>query len=602
MIRRGRNWHGAVVLAQLLFAVLPGRATIDYAVSVARPERHLLGVTMHVPNVHNRVTLQMPAWNALYQIRDFSSHMMQVSARDEIGNVLPIVKLDKQTWQVMGNGTVTVSYPIYWDEPGPFSSQLNPNHTFLNLGMVLLYVPDRRGEDARVVFDDLPANWHVAVELDRVGMAAGHRTAAYTAPSYDALVDAPVELGTFAEFHIEAGGRPIRIVVHGDAGDRSRLTDALKRIVDYQVSLMGGAPFREYLFLFHVGANFGGGGMEHANSTAISAEVPSQLAGYAAHELFHAWNVKRIRPQSLEPVDFTKEMWTRSLWFAEGVTNTYEAYTLVRTGLWSPQQFYDNLAAQINELESRPARLWQSAEQSSLDAWLEKYPLYNRPEESISYYDKGQLLGVLLDIVIRDTTNNQASLDDVLRALNKQFAQRGRFYNGSDDLRAVAEDVIRKKAPAAGVDLRNFFARYVSGSAEIPFADLLGRAGWLLKDTAQHRAAFGFAINREGGGLFSVAGLQAGTVAQQAGLQDGDILVALDGEKVLRSPERWLRAHQPNERVTLRVRRGAEEKEFSFALGRESLAVYQVGEAPEPTEKQRRIGDGIMHGTVDPPR
>ena len=300
-----------------------------------------------------------------------------------------------------------------------------------------------------VVFDDVPESWRVAVELDQAGAAAGRHTAAYAAPSYDALVDAPVELGTFEEFRIEAGGRPIRIVVHGDAGDRSRLTDALKRIVDYQVSLMGGAPFREYLFLFHVGPNFGGGGMEHANSTAISADVPGQLPSYSAHEFFHAWNVKRIRPQSLEPVDFTKEMWTRSLWFAEGVTNTYEAYTLVRTGLWSPQQFYGNLAAQINELESRPAHRWQSVEQSSLDAWLEKYPLYVRPEESISYYNKGQLLGILLDILIRDTTDNRASLDDVLRALNEEFAQRGRFYNESDDLRAVAEDVIRRKAPAA---------------------------------------------------------------------------------------------------------------------------------------------------------
>ena len=602
MIRRGRIWHCAVVLAALLFAVLPAHATIDYAVSVAHPERHLFRVTMRVPNVHNGVTLQVPAWNALYQIRDFSSHMMQVSARDEIGSFLPIVKLDKQTWQVTGNGTVTVSYPVYWDEPGPFSSQLNPDHAFLNLAMVLLYVPDRRGEDARLVFDDMPESWRVAVELEPAGVAAGRHTAAYAAPSYDALVDAPVELGTFEEFRIEAGGRPIRIVVHGDAGDRSRLADALKRIIDYQVSLMGGAPFREFLFLFHVGSNFGGGGMEHANSTAISADVPGQLASYSAHEFFHTWNVKRIRPQSLEPVDFTKEMWTRSLWFAEGVTNTYGAYTLVRTGLWSAQQFYGNLAAQINDLESRPAHLWQSAEQSSLDAWLEKYPEYDRPEESISYYNKGQLLGILLDILIRDTTDNRASLDDMLRALNEEFALRGRFYNESDDLRAVAEDAIRKKAPAAGADLRGFFARYVSGTAEIPFADLLGRAGWILKDIGPHRAAFGFAINHENGGFFSVTRLETGSAAQQAGLQDGDILEALNNDEVPRSPERWLRDRQPNERVTVIVRRGGEEKEFSFVLGRQSEAVYQVVEAPEPTEKQRRIRDGILHGTVDPPR
>ena len=283
---------------------------------------------MRIPKVRDQVTLQMPAWNALYQIRDFSSHMMQVTAKDEEGHPLPLRKLDKQTWSVTANGTVTVSYPILWDEPGPFASQLNADHAFLNFAMVLLYVPDRRAEDTKVAFDDVPEGWRVAVELDAAGTAAGHHSGAYVAPSYDALVDAPVEIGHFDEFRMEAGGRPIRIVVHGDSGDRSRLVDSLKRIVDYDVSLMGGAPFREYLFLFHVGNNFGGGGMEHMNCTAISADVPAQLPSYSAHEFFHAWNVKRIRPQSLEPVDYTKEMWTRSLWFAEGVTNTYGAYAL----------------------------------------------------------------------------------------------------------------------------------------------------------------------------------------------------------------------------------------------------------------------------------
>jgi predicted metalloprotease with PDZ domain len=598
MIQSARNWQQAVVLAALLFTARPARATIDYSVSVANSERHLFGVSMRVPNVHDRVLLQMPAWNALYQIRDFSSHMMQVAAKDEAGRTLPTLKLDKQTWQVTGNGTLTVSYPIFWDEPGPFASQLNPDHAFLNLAMVLLYVSDRRGEDTRLVFDDMPESWRVAVELEAAGMAAGRRTGSYAAPSYDALVDAPVELGTFEEFRIDAGGRPVRIVVHGDSGDRSRLSDALKRIVDYQVSLMGEAPFPEFLFLFHVGPAFGGGGMEHANSTAISADVPGQLPGYSAHEFFHAWNVKRIRPQSLEPLDFTKEMWTKSLWFAEGVTNTYGAYTLVRTGLWSTRQFYGNLAVQIRELESRPAHRWQSAEQSSLDAWFEKYPLYTRPEESISYYNKGQLLGVTLDILIRDMTDNRASLDDVLRALNEEFARRGRFYNESEDLRAVAEEVIRRKAPAAKADLRDFFSRYVSGTDEIPFDDLLGRAGWLLKDTGQRRAAFGFAIRREGNGPPWVGGLESGSAAQQAGLQDGDILVALDGEPVPRSPERWLRDHQAGERVTLRVRRSSAENEFSFVLDRQFEAVYQVVEAPDSTEKQRRIRDGILHGTA----
>jgi predicted metalloprotease with PDZ domain len=555
---------------------------------------------MRIPKVRDQVTLQMPAWNALYQIRDFSSHMMQFTATDEEGHPLAMRKLDKQTWSVSGNGTVTVTYPILWDEPGPFASQLNPDHAFLNFAMLLLYVPDRRTEDTKVAFDDVPEGWRVAVELDAAGTAEGHPSGGYVAPSYDALVDAPVEIGHFDEYRMEAGGRPIRIVVHGDSGDRSRLLDSLKRIVDYEVSLMGGAPFREYLFLFHVGSNFGGGGMEHMNCTAISADVPAQFPGYSAHEFFHAWNVKRIRPQSLEPVDYTREMWTRSLWFAEGVTNTYGAYALERTGLWSTQQFYANLADEVRELQSRPAHRWQSVEQSSLDAWYEKYPLYTRPDESISYYNKGQIVGVLLDILIRDRTDNRASLDDVLRALNEEYAKAGRFYEESEGLRAVMENVIRKKAPSADADLSDFFRRYISGSDEIPYSDFLARAGWTIRDTSQRRAALGFTVNRDNGASASIASVDRESGAREAGLKEGDVLTSLNGEPFPRAPDRWLRDHQPDERVTIKVLRGGEAREISFLLGRQTEAAYQIAEMPSPTERQRRIREGILRGVTAP--
>jgi predicted metalloprotease with PDZ domain len=600
MIFRPRFWLRAAILAAVFYFASPAYATIDYTVSISHPEKHIFGVTMRIPKVRDQVTLQMPAWNALYQIRDFSSHMLQVTAKDEEGHPLTLRKLDKQTWSVSANGTVTVSYPIFWDEPGPFSSQLNLDHAFVNFGMLLLYVPDRRTEDTKVEFEDLPEGWRVAVELNAAGTPAGHHSSAYVAPSYDALVDAPVEIGHFDEFRTEAGGRPIRIVVHGDSGDRSRLVDSIKRIVDYEVSLMGGAPFREYLFLFHVGNNFGGGGMEHMNCAAISADVPAQLPSYSAHEFFHVWNVKRIRPQALEPVDYTREMWTRSLWFAEGVTNTYGAYTLLRTGLWSPQQFYGNLADEIRELQSRPAHRWQSAEQSSLDAWYEKYPLYTRPEESVSYYNKGQIVGVLLDILIRDRTGNRASLDDVMRALNEEYAKAGRFYNDSEGLRVAMEDVIRKKDPSADADLTDFFRRYVSGSDEIPYPDFLARAGWTLRDTSQRRATLGFSINRDTGASASIASLDRESGANEAGLKEGDVLLALNGESFPRAPERWLRDHQPEERVAVKVRRGGEERDFSFPLGRQTDAAYQLAEIPSPTERQRRIRDGILRGVTTP--
>jgi predicted metalloprotease with PDZ domain len=593
-------WFRPAILAAVFSLAASAHATIDYTVSLSHPERHILQVAMRIPNVRDHVTLQMPAWTALYQIRDFSSHLMQVSARNEEGQPLALRKLDKQTWTVAGSGIVTVSYPIFWDEPGPFASQLNADHAFLNFAMLLLYVPDRRGEDTKVAFDGVPDGWRVAVELDAAPITAGGRSAAYVAPSYDALVDAPVEIGHFDEFRMDAGGRPIRIVVHGESGDRARLKDWLMRIVDYEVSLMGGAPFREYLFLFHVGSDFGGGGMEHMNCTAISADVPEQLPSYSAHEFFHVWNVKRIRPRSLEPVDYTREMWTRSLWFAEGVTNTYGAYALVRAHLWSTQQFYANLAGAIGELQSRPAHRWQSVEQSSLDAWYEKYPLYNRPEESISYYNKGQIVGVLLDILIRDRTDNRASLDDVLRALNAEYAQAGRFYDDSDALRAALEAVIRGKAPSADSDLSDFFTRYISGTDEIPYADFLARAGWTIYDTSQRRAALGFSVNRNSGVSSSVASVDGESAASEAGLKEGDIVIALNGEPFPRAPERWLRDHQPEERVQLEVERGGKEIDLSFALGRQADGAYQIADIASPTERQRRIRDGILRGVTNP--
>ena len=216
--------------------------------------------------------------------------------------------------------------------------------------MILCYLPERRGEDDAVHFADVPRDWRIAVELPPDKAAPGGaaiRRAELHAPNYDALVDAPVEIGQFDEWSFTGGaqgaGRTIRVVYHGERVDHDALTRMLSQIVNYETSMMGGAPFPEYTFFLHVGPNYGGGGMEHANCTAISVDSFAQLANVSAHEFFHLWNVKRIRPQTLEPVDYTREMYTRALWFAEGVTSTYAAYTLVRTGLWSHAQFLADL-------------------------------------------------------------------------------------------------------------------------------------------------------------------------------------------------------------------------------------------------------------------
>jgi predicted metalloprotease with PDZ domain len=580
--------------------VAPAWATVRYDVSLAQPSRHFFHISMTIPKVADSVVVQMPAWNALYQIRDFGYHVVDFRATDAGGEALRVRRLDKQTWRVQGQGMISVEYDDYWNEAGPFGTQLNGEHAFLNLAMVLCYVPGRRNEDTLVHFSHVPANWHIAVELPgAAGGMQGGTTTSFTAPNYDALVDAPVEIGQFDELRFRAAGRPIRVVIHGDSVDHARLKDMLSKIINYESGLMGGAPFPEYLFVYHIGQGFGGGGMEHANSTAIAVASAAMLPNVSAHEFFHLWNVKRIRPQSLEPVDYTREMWTPSLWFAEGVTNTYAAYTLVRTGLWSSGQFLADLGNQITELETRPAHLWESAEESSLLAWMEKYSLYDQPDFSVSYYNKGQLLGVMLDIIIRDATDNRASLDDVMRRLNDEYARRGRFYPDSAGIRKAAEEVIRGADPEAQADLGDFFARYVAGTDEIPFADFLSRAGFVLQIRGRLGASLGLQVTHNRTGEAVMSDLDPGGVAERAGIREGDLMLALDGGEVPQNMDRWLSSRKPGEVVRVRVRRGDLVRAFSFALGEVPTNVYDVEEAPHPTPKQLRIRTGLLRGITD---
>jgi predicted metalloprotease with PDZ domain len=456
-------------LLLLVLLAAPAQATIEYRVSLARRSDNLVHVTMTVPEVTGELVVQMPAWNALYQIRDFAHHVREVRARDAAGAPLTVAKSDKLSWNVNASGAVTLDYSAHWDEPGPFAAQVDHTHAFLNLAMVLFYVPLRRGEDVAISFSDFPADWKIAVAL-----AAGSSPGTFRAASYDALVDAPVEISRFEEFGFTAADAKVRVVVHGPDWKRAALEEKLRRIVTYQVGLMRDVPFAEFLFIYHFGAGSGGGGMEHANSTAIFAGSDATVEGLSAHEFFHLWNVKRIRPQSLEPVDYTRENWTRALWFAEGVTSTYADFTLLRSGLWSREQYYASLAGEIGTLESRPAARWQSVEQASLDAWHEKYALYRRPESSISYYNKGQILGVLMDLLIRDATDNRRSLDDVLRHLNQEYARQGRFYDDSSGIQQAVETV-------AGASFEEFFTRYVAGADPLPYEKTFALAGLELR-------------------------------------------------------------------------------------------------------------------------
>ena len=587
----------SIFFVGLFFLVSPVQAAIHYTVSVAHPEQHLFHVTMEIPDVSGEVVVAMPAWNALYQIRDFAMHVQRVEALASEKPV-PIEKVDKQTWRITANGTVTVRYDTYWDDGGPFGTELNAQSAFINPAMILMYVPQRRAEEVMVSLNDLPYGWAAASGAPLHSILAVGRPVFFMfgAGSYDELTDSPIQAGKIEEFDVPDAQPPVHVVVLGDEWRKKVLQEELRRIVAYEVKLMEGAPYKEYTFLLRFGksATGEGGGMEHMDSTAISVRSDEEFANIGAHEFFHLWNVKRIHPESMDPIDFTKEQYSRAFWFAEGVTNTYASYTMVRTGLWNKAQFYDDFSQQVGELEARPANTWQSAEQSSLDAWFEKYPLYNRPTNSISYYTKGQVLGFLLDILIRDRTDDEHSLDDVMRAMNEQFGKTGKGYRDSLDIRLTAEKV-------AGGSFEEFFDRYVAASDPLPYREILAKAGLELRADERKHATLGFSVERENGAL-TVDSVEPESAAEGAGLRRGDVIVSWNGSEVPRSPERWASTHKKGTSVKIGVRREDGPATVEFALGEVTETFYRTVEDEHAGEKARRIREGILRGTTQPVR
>ncbi|MGA8035114.1 MAG: PDZ domain-containing protein [Candidatus Acidiferrales bacterium] len=576
----------------------PAAATIDYRISLKNPEQHLFQVRMTIPNPAPGTQIAIPAWNALYQVRDFSYRVRDVhgifapGVNESAELLLQLQKVDKQTWNLgdTGKNAAEVSYTIEWDDPGPFNSQLNEHHAFVNFAEVLMYVPDRRSEAVSVEFDDVPSEWHSVAELP-----AGAQSNSFTADSYDKLVDAPVEIGKTEEFAFDQSGARIRVVVDGKDWKKDRLEDYLKRITKSELDMMGGPPFQQYTFFFHLGSypEVGGGGMEHANCTAISAPSVESAATTAAHEFFHVWNVKRIRPQTLEPVDFTKEQYTRALWFAEGVTSTYGAYTLERTGLWTNEQFYADLASQISELESRAAHTWQSVEESSLDAWLEKYDDYRTPARSISYYNKGQIVGEMLDLAIRGATDDHKSLDDLMRAMYAEYPQKGKFYHDSAGVESVAEQIAGRKFDV-------FFEKYVAGTWEIPYDEFLSAAGLTLKVEDHVAADLGFWTAGRGPGVpVRVTQVEQGSPAQAAGLRAGDVLISMNGGALPRYFPSWMHEQTPGEKISLRVHRDEKDIDLEFVLGQTEEKRYSIAELHAATEKQKKLRNAWLSGKTE---
>lgn len=555
---------------------------IYYTVSLDDYQKHLVHVQMEISAGAAQRQVQLPVWNALYQVRDFSQYVNWVRAKGRSGEVLPVRKLDKTTWQIDGASYgAVVEYEVLANEPGPYGAQVNTNHAFLNLAEILMYPPASRLSSVQLKFVNTPAGWKYAIALPTAGEW-------FEAENYDRLVDSPVEAGTFQEADFDEGGGHYRVVIDADPSDydmQKIVADVLK-IITAATSWMNDRPFQTYLFFYHFPRGPGGGGMEHAFSTAIdiSAQTlkdsPQALNEVTAHEFFHLWNVKRIRAQSLEPIDYTKENYTRALWFSEGVSNTAENIILLRAGLQDEPRYLEKLSDQISELERRPAHLTQSAEESSLDAWLEKYAYYRQPERSISYYNKGELLGSMLDLAIRDASHRAASLRDVFQWMNQNYARQGRFFPDSTGVREAAETV-------SHADLSAFFQKYVAGVEEIPWDDFFKTVGLRVVRQAATLADPGFVAARNFDAPPSVTRLRSGSEAEKAGLAVGDVVLAMNGRSAGSDFERKLAELRPGDMLHLRLRRQGTEHEIQWRVGSREEVEFELKDVENVTTQQR---------------
>jgi len=561
--------------------VTAASAPLRYHVVLADPARHLLRVQVDIPPGSAEHDLALPVWNALYQIRDFSQYINWVQQRDNGGDSLPIRPLNPSQWHIAhAEQGVEIEYEAFADNPGPFGAQLNGQHAFFNLAEILMYPVDLRASPIQLDFRDVPAQWKIATALP------GSEEAGFRAENYDRLVDAPVEIGTFQEADFELGHGHYRVVIDADPADydMAKIVAMDERIVAAETSWMDDEPSGSYLFMYHFPRGPGSGGMEHADSTAIDdsakrlAEDPGSLADVTAHEFFHRWNVKRIRPQSLEPIDYTKENYSTALWFSEGVTSTAGEYGLLRAGEKDAASFYKGLAREIRELERRPAHLRQSAEASSLGAWLEGYEYYQDPARSISYYNKGFLLGIVLDLELRARTQCRTSLRELLRWMNQNYARQNRFFPDSRGVREAAEAV-------SGSDLGSFFDEYVAGTKELPWNDFFQVVGLELRETRVPVVDLGFTVRSPGPAtVLEVAPMSE---AERSGLAVGDVLLAVNGQPVDANLRHKLEQLKPGETLKLRVNGRTGERELRWKPGWREQVDFELRDLTNLTEPEK---------------
>lgn len=612
-------WLGALSFGTVANAAgqpAPEPLQLEYYLRLARPSTHLAEVEIDARGVHeSALDFVLPAWSpGRYAIYDFAKNVQEFEASGADGRAISWTQPDKQTWRVEAGGAgseIRVRYRVFGNDLNGSFSQIDSTHANLNGASMYLYVNGHKPDPIHLLVD-APEGWKV---VSGFSLSTGQR--AFDVPNYDRLIDTPMEISPAISIdRFSDHGKTFRVAVHSyDGGEAERLSlfselvQGVKKIVAVDLGVMPLPDFDHYTFIVHFAPDIAeGDGMEHLNSTQIIINQPLSDAGVrealgdTAHEFFHLWNVKRLRPEALGPFDYTRENYTQSLWFAEGITSYYADLAAVRSGLWAPADLFEQLASEIAHLEADPGRQLMSAESSSFHAWFyDRAPQMqetNFANTTISYYNKGALLGMLLDLEIRTRTEGRKSLDDVMRLMYERFYEApaatyylpGRGYKERDILEAVNE--------VSGGDFEDFFRRYVEGVDPLPYATVLAKAGLVLNRSVAPGAApsLGILTRPEATGARIVA-VSPGTAADRAGLSRDDLLVAVDNFSLATaSLDDRLRIYPAGAEVPFTVQRHAERQIITVKLDPAPVNQYSIQESPDATASEVSIRNAWLGG------
>jgi len=563
------------------FIVSVSAQSISYKLGMSKPQNHYFEVEMELADFKNpMLDLKIPVWApGSYLVREFASKIDLVRATDEKGKPLSINKVDKNTWRVETKKAkkIIVNYEVYSFELTVRTSFLDLTHGYVNGTSVFMYVDGFKNLSGNLTIIPHSAFKKVTTALPkRSDGIATDNAFFYTFNDYDQLVDCPIEIGNQVEFTFMAAGIPHHVAMYGEANyNIDRLKHDMAKIVESTTNVFGFNPNKEYWFIIHNTTN-GGGGLEHTNSTTLNVRrwsyEGSAYLGFlslVAHEYFHLWNVKRLRPVELGPFDYDNENYTSLLWVMEGFTSYYDELILRRAGFYSQEDYINKLFGTINSVENQPGNKVQPIAHASFDAWIKAYrPNENSYNTTISYYSKGQLIGVICDAMIIDATNGKKSLDDFMQVMYDKYYVKAKRGFTEAEFKKEMENI-------TGKNLDQFFADYIHGTTTIDYNNYFSKVGLAVTNLGSTEPFFGTSLADESGKLI-VKRVQSGSAAEDAGVSANDEILAVNGFRASQKGfSDYLGKLVVGEKFKLLVSRDDVLMELNASMGEITKAMYR---------------------------